>query len=301
MSEKLPRVSVGLPVYNGEDYVAQAIESILKQTFTDFEFIISDNCSNDHTEKICLEYGLRDSRIQYYRQPKNLGATPNENFLVGKARGEYFIWINHDDVFGTALIEKAVKILDRRASVMVAYGKMVTIDRTGAMIKEVKIGAELLNAAPYRRFARCVILENCVHAALGLFRTAGLRRILPNQPYPGSDHPMMAEVALIGELFEIPENLFFRRIHPKSSLKANTDNRARKLWFDSSFSGGREHPFWLRYKQFIQAVLRHKEIGILEQILCLLIIQLWPIQQFRNVVGKMRRRIILKLWPNLAV
>lgn len=285
-------VTIGLPVYNGEDYVLQAIQSILDQTFVNFEFIISDNCSSDNTEAICRIVAQRDARIRYHRQVKNLGATANENFLVSEARGEYFIWINHDDIYASTLIERAVKILNDRAEVVVAYGQMATIDSAGKLLQPVEIGAGLASTDPHRRFARCVLRENCVHAALGLFRTSVLRQTLMNQPYYGSDHPMMAEVALIGELYEIPEYLFYRRVHSKSSLKANKDQRSLRLWFDSSKTGRGENPFWLRYKQFILSVLRHREIGLWEQIQCLIILQCWPLQQLRNWAGKKKRRLM---------
>jgi glycosyltransferase involved in cell wall biosynthesis len=286
------RVSVGLPVYNGEDYVVHAIESILNQTFVHFEFIISDNCSTDRTEAICRAFAHRDPRIRYHRQARNLGATANENFLVGEARGEYFIWINHDDIYAPTLIESAVKILDNRAAVVVAYGRMITINSAGEQLQPVEIGAGLSSTAPHRRFARCVLRENCVHAALGVFRTSALRKTLMNQPYYGSDHPMMAEVALMGELYEIPEYLFYRRVHPKSSLKVNKGHRSLSLWFDPSRKGRGENPFWLRYKQFIRSVLRHREAGLWEQVQCLIILQRWPLLQFRNWAGKKKRRLM---------
>jgi glycosyltransferase involved in cell wall biosynthesis len=293
--QKSVRVSVGLPVYNGEDYVVQAIESILKQTFVDFEFIISDNCSTDRTEDICQAFARSDPRIRYYRQPGNRGATANENFLVAEARGEYFIWINHDDIYDSTLIERAARVLDARPEVVVAYGRMITIDSAGVPLQQVEIGAGLSSAAPHRRFARCVLRENCVHSALGLFRTSALRQTLMSQPYYGSDHPMMAEVALVGELYEIPACLFFRRVHPKSSLKANRDHRSLSLWFDSSMKNRGQNPFWLRYQQFIRCVLRHREIGLWEQGLCLVILQCWPLLQFRNWAGEKRHRLMQRL------
>ena len=94
----VPRVTIGLPVYNGENYLAEAIDSILGQTFTDFELIISDNASTDRTEEICRRYAAEDDRIRYFRHDRNRGASPNYNFTVEKARGEYFKWAAHDDV-----------------------------------------------------------------------------------------------------------------------------------------------------------------------------------------------------------
>ena len=93
-----PRVSIGLPVYNGENFLEFALDSILGQTFQDFELIISDNASTDATESICRRYAAKDSRIRYYRNPNNQGAAQNYNRVFALARGEYFKWAAHDDV-----------------------------------------------------------------------------------------------------------------------------------------------------------------------------------------------------------
>jgi glycosyltransferase involved in cell wall biosynthesis len=83
-----PRLTVGLPVYNGENYLAQSLEALLGQTYTDFELLISDNTSTDDTASICAQYQAADPRIRYIRQPRNIGCAPNHNFVVGEARGE---------------------------------------------------------------------------------------------------------------------------------------------------------------------------------------------------------------------
>jgi len=96
-----PTVSIGMPVYNGERFITEAIDSILAQTFTDFELIISDNASTDGTEAICNVYAARDSRIRYFRQSKNYGALFNFKFVLNEAQGLYFKWAATDDLLGT--------------------------------------------------------------------------------------------------------------------------------------------------------------------------------------------------------
>ena len=102
----VPRLSIGLPVYNGEDFLAESLDSLLGQTYEDFELIISDNASTDGTADICRRYAKQDSRIRYIRQPRNLGCAPNHNVLVQYARGELFKWVSHDDLYGRELIER---------------------------------------------------------------------------------------------------------------------------------------------------------------------------------------------------
>src|SRR6185437_10306412 len=108
----VPRLSVGLPVYNGSGYVAESIEALLGQTFEDFELIISDNASTDDTGKVCRRYQKTDSRVRYYRQPRNVGLAPNHNFCVEQARGELFKWAAGDDLYARNLLETCVAALD---------------------------------------------------------------------------------------------------------------------------------------------------------------------------------------------
>ena len=89
-SEKSPTISVGLAVYNGENYLGEAIDSILNQTFTDFELIISDNASTDRTAEICQDYANRDPRIRYVCADRNRGAAWNQSRVMELAGGKYF-------------------------------------------------------------------------------------------------------------------------------------------------------------------------------------------------------------------
>ncbi len=93
MTSGAPRVSIGLPVFNGERYLARAIDSILAQDFRDLELVVCDNASTDRTAEICAAYARRDPRVRYHRNPRNLGAGPNYDRCFHLARGEYFKWI----------------------------------------------------------------------------------------------------------------------------------------------------------------------------------------------------------------
>jgi glycosyltransferase involved in cell wall biosynthesis len=109
----MPQVSVGLPVYNGERFVADALASILAQTWQDLEVIVCDNASTDRTREICEAFAARDPRVRYYRNERNLGASPNWNRAFELSRGELFKWAAHDDVLCPTYIERAVAALMR--------------------------------------------------------------------------------------------------------------------------------------------------------------------------------------------
>lgn len=125
-----PRVSIGMPVYNGELFIRKAVESVLTQSFGDFELIISDNASTDGTEGICRAYAIADPRIRYYRQPENLGAKNNFSAVLGLAQGDYFSWLAHDDYYErNDHIELLVKSLDLGASLAFPDVDIVTCDK----------------------------------------------------------------------------------------------------------------------------------------------------------------------------
>jgi len=105
-------VSIGMPVYNGEAYIRNAIDSLLKQTLIDFELIISDNASTDGTESICREYAAQDVRIFYFRQKKNIGAAANFQFVVNHARADFFMWAAYDDTWAESYLRKATILFD---------------------------------------------------------------------------------------------------------------------------------------------------------------------------------------------
>ena len=125
----MPSVSIGMPVFNGETFIRVALDSLLTQTFTDFELIISDNASTDSTEAISRSYAERDARIRYVRQSENMGALKNFQFLLEEAVGEYFMWAAVDDVWDKKWIEVLLPIAKKFDCL--AYGRVQTIDEAG--------------------------------------------------------------------------------------------------------------------------------------------------------------------------
>ena len=127
----VPQVSIGMPVYNGEPFIREALDSLLAQTFTDFELIISDNASTDGAEAICREYAAKDKRIRYVRQAENRGAAANFQFVLDEAVGEYFMWAAADDVWRPEFIETCANLLKTDASSQMAMTGYKCISRLG--------------------------------------------------------------------------------------------------------------------------------------------------------------------------
>jgi len=122
MQRVIPKISIGLPVYNGERYLENAINRMLEQDYQDFELIISDNASTDKTQEICLEFCQKDSRIRYFRNEKNIGLSRNHNRTFEMARGEYFKWISHDDDYPKSMLKRFIETFQEQPkSVCLVY------------------------------------------------------------------------------------------------------------------------------------------------------------------------------------
>ncbi len=136
MRNSLPYVSIGLPVYDGERFLAETLDSLLAQTFEDLELIISDNASTDRTQEICKDYLAKDRRIRYYRNDQNLGAARNYNRVFELSTGKYFKWAAHDDLCASALTERCVEVLDSEPSAVMCYARTIIIDEHGKHQKD---------------------------------------------------------------------------------------------------------------------------------------------------------------------
>ena len=118
------KISIGLPVFNGEKFLSKKLESILSQTFTNFELIISDNASTDSTSDICKEFERKDKRIQYFRQEKTIAPILNYEYLLQKANCEYFLWTAVDDVLHQNFLEKNIEIIKNDEKIVCSISKM---------------------------------------------------------------------------------------------------------------------------------------------------------------------------------
>jgi len=122
-------VTIGIPVYNGELSIKKCIESVLSQTYENFELIISDNASTDSTPDICKEFLKKDNRITFVRQNENMGQNWNFNFPLEKANGEYFVWLVADAIISPEFIEKNIAVLESQDNAVGCISK-IKIDPT---------------------------------------------------------------------------------------------------------------------------------------------------------------------------
>lgn len=222
MSANPPSVSIGLPVYNGEKYINEAIESILNQTFEDFELVISDNASTDRTEEICKKFAAQDSRIRYYRNDENLGLARNHNLTFELSTGKYFKWMHYDDLLAPDYLEKCVQVLNEFPSIILCYTKEVEIDENKKFIGRESYLLDFRCSQPHQRFKRYIELWRSRgyiygNPILGLIRSDILKLTPLIRTNVWMELAFVGELLLLGEFYEVPEELFFYRHHPQSS------------------------------------------------------------------------------------
>jgi glycosyltransferase involved in cell wall biosynthesis len=271
MPGKRPRVSIGLPVYNGEKYLACALDSLLNQTFTDFEIVISDNASTDRTVEICEEYAARDDRIRVVRQQENLGAVGNFNRVFELSQGEYFKWAAYDDICSPELIARCVEVLDHDKSVVCCHAKSLPIDANGLRIEFPQpmtgrhdkgraggVAGDPRNASSplqHTRFRDVLMNSGFGVRCYGLIRSEKLRRTGMLLPIYGYEKIMMAELSLLGRFHLIPAPLFFQRVHVDASASLTSLAEQQKFFAPQS-AVRRTYPRLQYLRGYLRAVHR---------------------------------------------
>jgi glycosyltransferase involved in cell wall biosynthesis len=260
----VPRVSLAVPVYNGEKFLPQTLDSLLNQTFTDFELIISDNASTDRTEEICRAYAARDPRIRYYRNTVNRGAAWNHNYLFGLAKGEYFKWNASDDTCAPEFLAECVAALDRDPSAVMAMTEPLEMDQDGKPLESVSIPDQTLipavpeGAPTHIRFRQNIRLDHLCMTIFSVFRSDVLRRTALEGNYPDADRVLLAHLALFGSCVVVPKKMFFNRDHPDRFSRSTggyySQWRARAVWWDPKNTNRLLFPFWEELFEFVRVV-----------------------------------------------
>ncbi|MHC4396290.1 MAG: glycosyltransferase family 2 protein [Planctomycetota bacterium] len=290
------RVSVGLAVYNGENYLEQAVDSILAQTFTDFELIISDNASTDRTQEICRNYIAKDPRVRYYRFEKNMGAARNLNRVFELSTGKYFKWAAHDDVCAPENLERCVEVLDCDASVVLCYPKTIIIHEAQGTTQEYCDGFNFSSADPYERYRKYheqVRYGHESHPVFGLIRADVLRQTCLIGGYVSSDRVLLGELVLRGKFHEVPEFLFFKRNHPQTSIKGCPTNRMRTAWFDPTRKGKIQLTHWRMFFEYLGGIKRVPLDGR-DKLLCRLQMVKWLFWYSRWLAKDLLKVLV---WP----
>jgi glycosyltransferase involved in cell wall biosynthesis len=299
----IPKVSVGVPVYNGERYLTNALTRLLEQEFEDFELIVCDNASTDHTEEICRAFAARDSRIRYFRNPTNIGLAANHNRTFGLSSGQYFKWAAHDDDFPRAMLARFVETFDQSSTeVSLVYSRCEYIDEFGNPEHVDSDGVDRNDPRAYVRLGQLLRYVHMYNSIYGMIRSDMLRRTRLHGLYPMADHVLLAELAMLGIFVELPEPLLRIRRHPGRTFTANKTRQALR----ALFTPGRSEtilPMSLKTRMALELVRGAVLLPIpfRDKIMCLPVAAVGPTwRRFRAYGGLQKQKLLRKLTLGLC-
>ena len=275
-----PRLSIGLPVYNGDKFLAQALDCLLAQTFRDFEIVISDNASTDRTPEICLGYAQRDRRIRYVRNQRNLGLVENFNRVFELSTAPLFKWAAHDDLHRENYLESCLRLLGDNPDAVLAHSNAAFIDENGELfpfdagngsyidpktgVQERTDSAEIGDrAAAVNRFWQVLSRARWGTHIFGVIRRQALMQTRLHANFHTSDRTLLAELALLGRFRSSPERLFLKRLHPSVSWTLNQEELRSYL-----STSGETYSRRARQLEAFFSAARRKPIGVTDKIVC---------------------------------
>lgn len=265
--KKKPLISIGIPVYNGEKFLSSAIDSILGQTFRDFELIISDNGSTDHTGEICEKYAANDERIRYYRYDHNRGAAWNFNNTFKLATGRYFKWAAADDICEPIYLESCLKASQSDPEAVLAFSRGNGIDDQGTPIKGLVLDDYLSLTSSDPRMRYHALMEmfqrsgNLVSGwrgtyIFGLIQSDALRKTRLIGNYIGADTTLLIELILLGKFCEVPDYQLFMRRHDQSFSWPQAETASKQEFYDPATKNRISLQSWTGLQKAASSIIR---------------------------------------------
>jgi glycosyltransferase involved in cell wall biosynthesis len=250
-----PSVSVGLPVRNGARYLGRALDSILSQSLSSFELVISDNASSDDTEDICRDYARRDRRIRYIRQTRNIGGSANFNFVFDQAAAPYFKWAPHDDELAPDYLKSCVEALERAPDAVLCQTGITYIDEEGRAVGTYDSALTGTDSDdPVERFAATVLLPHPAYEVMSVFRRQALLGSLLIGPFHGCDRALVAQMALRGRFLKLTPPLLLVRDHAERYTRRMFKPRERLAWHAPEKATRFSMPNWRIYREYVRMV-----------------------------------------------
>jgi len=256
----VPRLSIGLPVYNGEHHLEATLDSLLAQTWSDFEILISDNASTDGTAAIAKRFVAAHPRVHYRRQSHNIGLSGNYNSVFALGRGELFKWATADDLCLPGYLAACVAALDAEPGAVLAYPRTRFVDAEGRELPKHDQGWDLRSPSPAQRLRYVLASAHWVNSIVGVIRRSALVRTRLMPDYPSGDYRLLAELSLLGTFIEVPEMLYIRRLHADSSSQHMRDT----VWM-TAYIRGRGGSIALPYASLLRdeaRIIRDSELSL---------------------------------------
>lgn len=283
----VPRLSLGLPVYNAARFLRECLDSILTQSFSDFELIVCDNASTDDTVAIVEAYMHQDCRISLHRASENRGAAANFNWTYALSRGEFFKWCAADDVLQPDFLGRCMDALVSSPDAVMAYSGAVDIDECSDRVREIYDNRVVLRFAaddPHVRFQDLTCYDHSCVAVFGVVRRSAMVQTSLIGPYVGSDRTFLVELGLCGRLLRVGDDLLLHREHRGRSVNEIKQLQRRAVWFDTK-ARGPVFPYWRLLGEYFRAV-RVSNLPVAEKMRCLFQLVRWiKWGQWRKLLG----------------
>jgi glycosyltransferase involved in cell wall biosynthesis len=281
-----PKVTVGIPVYNGERFIAEALHSVQNQDFGDIEILVADNASTDGTEDITQAACLADSRIKYLRSDRNRGGAWNMNRLYQQASAPLFKWAFYDDVLDPRLLTKCVDALDSAGpSAVIAHTRVRLIDESGNTVGErADDDLRLEQPEPHRRLYE-LFSRMAEQALFGVIRTDALKRTRGVQPTVSDGFVLLNELCLQGRFVPVPERLLAIREHPGQH---GGDRASEVRWFREA-TGGRPVFPYTRVNAHLYTSVWRSTLPVGEKLACSsAVFRGWTLKKWRSYASDVR-------------
>ena len=282
-----PRLTIGLPVFNGGAYIGAAVESVLRQTFENFELVVSDNNSSDGTVEIVQQAAAGDPRVRIRSHPTNIGAHNNYNSILPLSNAEYFKWMAHDDLLAPTYLERCVEALDRHPEVVLAFSNAAQIDENGEELGSLASKQIYDSPSAYSRMRAYMADSTRIPQVFGVFRRSALSEshLLPS--YPKSDTVFMCEMAMLGRWIVIEEPLLLNREHPER--QGRLPLRDRTHWYFP----GRSAPLLPRWDQWggMLTVAWTVPMPAWDKAKCLGFATYWGLRHYRELAKDLTHRV----------
>ena len=238
-----PKISIGMPVYNGEKFIGKRLDSILSQSYQNFELIISDNGSKDSTSSICKDYEKKDQRIRYIQHKKNKGVYLNFKFVLEEAKCKYFVWASVDDIWDSCFLEKNIQILTSNKNCVCSISKtkfygLLSNGESNAIdsmfrnfLNKLKHSLRQVGIIPligsYEQKISLCLKKSKMHPIYGVYRTDKLRRSIVNEQFVGIDLAIILNVLKFGDFHVIDEVLM--SVHDAGLSKKGIFSMSKEL------------------------------------------------------------------------
>lgn len=291
-----PMLTVGMPVYNADRFLAKSLDSILQQTFADFELLISDNASTDRTEAICLEYASRDKRIRYFRNERNMGAGWNFRRVYSQANGKYYKQAAHDDFLEPTFLEECIKALEADPGLVLAHARTRIVSRTGELVEYYSSPLRFDSPDPLIRWHDLLLNDHMCFQIFGVFRMDALRRCPPQGSYVNSDGILLAQIGFLGRFWESEKFLFISTRHENQSMQtvpARLKSKGFRLirrhgtlpcpeWWDPTKSRGINFPELRQLCEYAASVKR-APLSFAQKLHAYFLLLPWTQKHFRRI------------------